>query len=155
VGEIDKNYNKFRNSLFGRVAAAQTSLEVATLGLTSAITLAGGETVKAILGAISTGLAGSALSFGKNVLKEKSSDLLISRMDSLRRDKWADIFRQLQLEDNKYSWYQAERDLIEYFWAGSIPAAIQSIFVESGAKQDKADTAIKRAITDRLDRYLY
>lgn len=151
ASEIDKNYSKFRNKLFGGVAAAQTSFEIATLGLTSAATLAGGETAKAILAAISTGLAGSALSFGKNVFKEKSSDLIISRMDSLRQDKWANIFRQLNLlKDDKYSWYQAERDLVEYFWAGSIPAAIQSIFVESGATQAKANATIRDAIDQKL-----
>ena len=84
AGEIDKSYMKFRNTLFRGVASGTTALQMTQIGLTSAATLAGGEAAKAILAAIATGTAGSALSFGKNFFKEKSSDLLISRMDALR-----------------------------------------------------------------------
>jgi hypothetical protein len=102
--EIDKNYAAFKNSFFGERAATETLLDIAQIGLTSAGTLAAGETIKTVLAAVATGVSGSRLSFNKNFFKEKSPDLLMSRMDALRAEKWSQIHLQLtNSTDDTYS----------------------------------------------------
>jgi hypothetical protein len=140
--ELDRNYNEFKNSFFAERASIETSLDIVQIGLSSAGTLAAGETTKAILAAIATGVAGSRLSFNKNFFKEKSPDLLISRMDALRAQHWAQIYLKLQKQDDTYSLYEAERDLFAYYEAGSLQAAFQNIIAESGAAQKTADEEI-------------
>jgi hypothetical protein len=146
--EIDRNYSEFKNSFFGEHAAAETSLDIAQIGLSSAGTLAGGQTVN-LLAAIATGVAGSRLAFNKNFFKEKAPDLLLSRMDALRAEQWSQIYLKLKSPDNTYSLYEAERDLVAYYEKGSLQAAFQNIIAESGALQEKADTETKNAIEAR------
>jgi len=145
AAEIDKNYNNFKNSFFGERAWTETSFDIAQIGLGTFGALAGGETVN-LLAAISTGVAGTRLSFNKNFFKERSSDLLLSRMDALRAEKWAEICLKLVKSDSIYSLREAERDLVEYYQRGSLQAAFQNITAESGAAQKEADNEIKNQI---------
>ena len=145
--EIDKNYAAFKNSFFGERAATETLLDIAQIGLTSAATLAAGETIKTVLAAVATGVSGSRLSFNKNFFKEKSPDLLISRMDAIRIEKWSQLHLQLMNStDDTYSLYEAEGDLFAYYQAGSLQAAFQNIIAESGATQKEAEDAIRKQI---------
>lgn len=145
AAEIDKNYNNFKNSFFGERAWTETSFDITQIGLGTFGALAGGETVN-LLAAISTGVAGTRLSFNKNFFKERSSDLLLSRMDALRAEKWAEICLKLVQSDSIYSLREAERDLVEYYQRGSLQAAFQNITAESGAAQKNADDEIKKQI---------
>ena len=148
--EIDKNYAAFRNSFFGERAATETLLDIAQIGLTSAATLAAGETIKTVLAAVATGVSGSRLSFNKNFFKEKSPDLLISRMDALRVEKWSQIHLQLMNStDDTYSLYEAEGDLFAYYQAGSLQTAFQNIIAESGATQMNAEKDIWKQIKEK------
>lgn len=154
ASEIDKNYSKFKNSFFGERAATETSLDIVQIGLSSTGTLAGGQTVN-ILSAISTGLAGSRLSFNKNFFKEKTPDILLSRMDALRAEQWSKIYLKLNNSlDDTYSLYEAERDLVAYYEKGSLQAAFQNIIAESGAAQQKADTEIKNRIRAKYGEFM-
>ncbi|MGO9577887.1 MAG: hypothetical protein ACLP2P_00595 [Desulfobaccales bacterium] len=148
--EIDKNYAAFKNSFYGERAGTETLLDIAQIGLTSAGTLAAGETIKTVLAAVATGVSGSRLSFNKNFFKEKSPDILISRMDALRVEKWSQIHLQLiNSTDDKYSLYEAEGDLFAYYQAGSLQAAFQNIIAESGAIQKEADNKIWEQIKQK------
>ncbi|MFH0959046.1 MAG: hypothetical protein V1897_10125 [Pseudomonadota bacterium] len=146
ASEIDKNYREFKNSFFGEHAATETMLDITQIGLGTAGTIAGGLSTVNLLAAISTGLAGSRLSFNKNFFKEKSPDLLLSRMDALRAEQWSQIDLKLKKDDSAYSLYEAERDVFAYFEKGSLQAAFQNIIAESGAAQQKADNEIKKQI---------
>jgi len=151
--EIDKAYFEFKDSFFGKRAAGQTTLDIAQIGLSSAGTLAGAGAVN-ILSAIATGLAGSRLSFDKNFLKEKSTDLLITRMDALRAEQWARINLKLSNDDDIYSFYEAERDLVAYYDKGSLAAAFQNIVAESGAASINADIEIKKQIRRKYGEFI-
>jgi hypothetical protein len=153
--EIDKNYAAFRNSFFSERAATETLLDIAQIGVTSAGTLAAGETIKTVLAAVATGVAGSRLSFNKNFFKEKSPDLLISRMDALRAKQWSQISLKLNnpnpnnSNDNAYPLAAAERDLVAYYLAGSLQAAFTDIVAESGATQKEAENQIRQQIEEK------
>jgi hypothetical protein len=154
AAEIDKNYAAFKNSFFVERATTETLLDIAQIGLTSAVTLAGGAPTKAILGAIATGVSGSRLSFNKNFFKEKSLDLLLSRMDALRTEMWSQIYLKLKgpgSTDETYSLYEAERDLVAYYQAGSLQMAFQDIIAESGATQKKSETQIREQIKQQFN----
>jgi hypothetical protein len=148
--EIDKNYTDFKSSFFGERAALETGLDIVQIGLGSAGTLAGGELTKAILAATATGVAGMRLSYNQNFFKEKTPDILLSRMDALRAERWSQLYRQLSgSTDETYPLSAAERDLVAYYQAGSLEAAFQSIIAESGAALEQADTEIKRQIEEK------
>lgn len=153
AAEIDKAYITFKNSFFGERATGQTTMDIAQIGLTSAGTLAGAGAVN-ILSAIATGLAGSRLSFDKNFFKEKSTDLLVSRMDGLRAEQWIRIKLKLSRNDDTYSFYELERDLLDYYDRGSLAAAFQNIIDESGAANKKADNEIKDQIRPKYGEFI-
>ena len=148
--EIDKAYASFKNSFFGDQAATDTAFDIVQIGLGSAGTLAGGAGTKAILAAISTGIAGSRLSFSKNFFKEKTPDLLLGRMDALRADQWKLIFGKLKADADGYSWWEADRDLVAYYQAGSLEAAFQDIVAESGASTKKSEKELQIEIESRF-----
>ena len=154
AGEIDKNYKEFKNSFFGERASTETLLDMAQIGLATAGTFAGGLSTVNLLAAISTGVAGSRLSFNKIFFKEKSPDLLLSRMDALRTDQWSQIYLKLQENDSTYSLYEAERDLFIYFDKGSLQAAFQDVVADSGAAQKKADNDIKNQIRTKYGEFI-
>jgi hypothetical protein len=151
ASEIDKNYREFKDSFFGERAATETLLDITQIGLGTAGTIAGGITTVNILAAISTGVAGSRLSFNKNFFKEKSPDLLLSRMDALRAGQWLQIYQKLQKDAAAYPLYEAERDLIAYFEKGTLQAAFQDVVAESGTAQQKADNDIKDITRARVN----
>lgn len=145
--EIDRAYYDFKNAFFGDRATMETLLDIAQIGLSSAGTLAGGEMVKAILAATATGITGSRLSYNKNFFKEKTPDLLLSRMDALRAEQWSQMNLKLTSSvDDGYSLYEAERDMSAYYQAGTLEAAFQNIVAESGATQQKAEEETKAQV---------
>jgi hypothetical protein len=76
-------------------------------------------------------------------------------MDALRAEQWLRIYSKLaNSKDVTYSLYEAERDLVAYYQAGSLEAAFQNIIAESGAALTAADREIKKQIEKKYGAFV-
>src|SRR6185312_1132180 len=82
--DIEKGYREFEQSMTSTRAGFQTGADVVELGLSAAIGTVGAVDVKDLLAASLTGFKGTRLSFDKNVFREKTTEILISRMQGAR-----------------------------------------------------------------------
>ncbi len=152
--EIDANYARFTDALYADRATAQTLGEVAQIGLGTAGSLMGTASIKSILAATAAGIAGTDASIKKNFFAEQGTGLLLSRMNAVRAKRLAVIEKKVAADINDYSLEEAERDLTQYYQAGTLKSAMEDITAESGKKRDDAEQAVSEAITKRFGELL-
>jgi len=146
AAQIDASYRDFSDSFYVTEGTLNTVLDIAVIGLGSAGALTGGAPAKAILAATSAGLTGSRLAFSKNFFQEKGPDLIRGRMNALRAQQWTVIFGKLNVPESKYTLAEATRDLVQYYNAGTITGAYDSITADSGSKLVQANAELSQEI---------
>jgi hypothetical protein len=137
--DVEANYREFEAALASTRSGIDTGADVVELGLSAAIGVVGGTDVKDLLAASLTGFKGTRLSFDKNFFREKTTEAVISQMQAYRESMRNRITTKLSLDVIHYSFEEAWRDLVEYFYAGTLQAALQQLANEAG----KAATAAK------------
>lgn len=130
---IDFNYHEFETRLRSDKAIKDTSTEIATLGLTAASTAVGGAEVKTILSAIATGVVGANSSLDKNVLQNNTVETLELEMRSLRAEKEQDLINGMADTDAHYPLQSGIRDVIAYYYAGSLTDAMLGLVEKTSA----------------------
>lgn len=147
MAQIDAAYGAYELDLSTRRAGIQTSGDAAQLGLTAAATVVGTTEVKDILSATSTALQGTRLSFDKNFFEEKTTESLISQMRASRKTLQAQILLSLSTRDvNSYPLAAAWIDVINYYYAGTVPSALVDIASKAGNDAVNADKNLKAVV---------
>lgn len=133
MGEIDDAYGQYTKSLFTGKGLFGVIGDTETLGLTAASTIATHAPTKTLLSALATGITGVNLSFDKNFFAQQSYQAIATGMQT-RRDKARDaIAHHLEDEVADYPLAAARRDLVSYFYAGTLPGGLQELQEEAGA----------------------
>lgn len=133
LGDIDKVYGEYvirLNSGKGTEAFAADSL---TLGLSSAATVATHAATKTLLSAIGTGITGAGQSFDKNFFAQQTFAVIATAMQT-RRDKVRGVIAA-NLRDQDviaYPLSAARRDLVQYYYAGTLSGGLQELQEEAG-----------------------
>ena len=114
--------------------------------LDSLVALTGGTETKAALGAASAGVTGATASIKKNVLFDQSITTFITKMDTLRLNKWNDILCKLgrckdHLPDYRYTVAEAFVDFEEYGRCGTLDAALRDVATKTSEEDKKAKEA--------------
>jgi hypothetical protein len=146
---IDLNYHEFEAGLRTDKALKDTSAEIVTLGLTAASTAVGGEEAKTILSAIATGVVGANSSLDKNLLQNNTIQTLELEMRALRAQKERDLLNGMAESDAHYSLQTGIRDVIAYYYAGSLTDAMLGLVAKTGsdAQANLANTAeVRKAL---------
>lgn len=146
---IDLNYHEFEAGLRTDKAVKDTSAEIVTLGLTAASTAVGGEEAKTILSAIATGVVGVNSSLDKNVLQNNTIQTLELEMRALRAEKERDLLNGMAETDAHYPLQGGIRDVIAYYYAGSLTDAMLGLVEKTGseAQASLANTAeVRKAL---------
>jgi hypothetical protein len=146
MSEIDNTYHEYNDGMYMGKASQAVAGDIASLGLTAATAITLVTRTKTILAALATGVAGVNLSFDKNFFGQQTFSALAIAMQA-RRDKaksTIDDNRKMSAAD--YTLEGGRRDLVSYFFAGTLPGAIQEIQEEAAAasravSQPKPDTA--------------
>jgi len=148
---VDANYRQFEDNLRTDRTVKDLSVTLATLGLTSAATIFGGEETKTILSAIATGVVGANAAVDKQVFKDYATEALIPEMRALRNDIATNMIANMKTQDvDKYPLDAGLRDIVDYYHAGSVTAALQGLVTRSSNAQ--ADTkAIKAEVQNATD----
>lgn len=146
---IDFNYHEFEAGLRTDKAVKDTAAEIVTLGLTAASTAVGGEEAKTILSAIATGVVGANSSLDKNVLQNNTIQTLELEMRALRAEKERDLLNGMANSDAHYPLQSGIRDVIAYYYAGSLTDAMLGLVAKTGsdAQANLASTAeVRKAL---------
>jgi len=148
---IDLNYRAFEEKFSLNRAGFNTGADVLELSMATAATISNGERVKTVLNAALTAVMGTRLSYDKNFLREKTTEIIISQMRANRDIITKRIYEQMaNYTVQQYSMERAWRDLIELFYAGTVQAGFATLSDETGQKAADAQDRLQDAIELRL-----
>jgi hypothetical protein len=150
VLEIDSQFGNFELALWQQGVGTGTGTDWVQLAVSGATATVGGESVKAALGAVSTGIIGAKASFDKNAFFDKTLPAILAQMVATRESIRANIERSKQLSVSEYTLFAALSDIRAFIRAGTIAGGIQSISEDAGEKTTKADKDIKDIRTARF-----
>jgi len=143
----DVNYYAFTSGLYEGRAVFDTASDLTMLGLGAAGSLTPAASAKAILAAISAGVAGSRVSINKNFFQDQATTALIAKMDASRKTQLAlmqDAMAKLSITN--YPLSRGLAQLAEYYNAGTIIGAFEDITATAGAEKAAANQSIKDTI---------
>ena len=138
MAEIDYVYHNYEVSLFMNEGSFKVAGDVLQLGLGTAATITNGERAKTVLGAALTGVSGVNLSIDKNFFRQQTVQALMSSMQANRDRIKATILQRLNEDAVTYPFQAARSDLTAYFFAGTLPAALQQLHQTAATEATKA-----------------
>ena len=136
---IDKNYSNYERELTKERQDIGFYSAVAILGLNSTGAIVGGESTKAILHAISAGLVGTKEAYSKEVLIEKTIDILQKNMRARRTELRTQIIPALSKTVTQYPLQLALSEVDAYYSAGTINGAFQGASKQASARLEDAE----------------
>jgi hypothetical protein len=143
---VDMNYHTVEKHLYGEKSWADFGGSVAVIGVSTAGTLAGGESVKTTLAAIAGALEGTRVAFDRDVLQNQNILAIIAKMRAQRAEKLLILRGGMQKSVAAYPLEEGLVDLANYHNAGTIVGALQDIIDKAGAQKAKADTVLNQDI---------
>lgn len=141
-GEYEKRLTTERQKI--PFLATTTSIALSGTGI-----LVGGEAVKSILAAVDTGLKGVRESYDKEVLLDKTIELLQQTMRANRNRVRSEIIVNLALPDDRYPLELAFSDIESYRAAGTLSSGI--ISATEATTKVLQETEEKRMATSFLE----
>src|SRR5207244_225780 len=149
--DLESDYKEYEIAVFTDRAKWDTAGDIFELGLTAATTVSNGARVKTVLSAALSGVKGSRLSYAKNFYREKTAEIIISKMQASRnviRNQIVD--KMTNLDTDKYPFEEAWVDLIDFFYAGTLEGGLEALAVDAGssaaAAAAKTDESVKQRI---------
>jgi len=147
MGDIEMSYSKFEMSLTTQRAGLETGADAVQLGMSAAATLVGASDVKDILTATLTAFQGTRTSVDKNFYQQKTTESIISQMRTTRKTRQALIITSLAQRDvTSYPWDAVWIDLVDFYYAGTVPSALVEIASATGASATVANDKLNDAI---------
>ena len=151
--DVERNYREYEAKIFYNRATANVAADIVELGVSASIGVAEETVVKDLLAAALTSFKGTRLSFDKNFFREKTTEIIIAKMQAYRdrvRNRITSKMSQLSARD--YPFEEAWRDLIEHFFAGTLQGGLQALANDAGqdaaaAKKDTEDLETLRTST--------
>jgi hypothetical protein len=138
MGDIDYVYGVYTDALFAGKGFESFIGDAASLGLTTASAISVVARTKTILSALATGVSGVALSADKNFFAQQTFQSLAMAMQARRDQARATIIDNLQLSVTDYPLAAVRRDLVSYFYAGTLTGALQEIQQEAAKTSTNA-----------------
>ena len=142
MAEIDYVYGNYEIALFMNEGSFRVATDVLQLGLGMASTITNGARSKTVLSAVLTGVTGTSLSIDKNFFRQQTVQALISSMQAGRDRLKAIIIQRLNDPVTSYPFQAARSDLAAYFFAGTLPRALQQLNQTAAAKADDQRIAL-------------
>lgn len=147
MADVESSYCKFEMSLTSSRATQQTLSDATVLGMTAATGLVGASDVKDILAATSSAFQGSWQSYDKNFFREKTTESIVSQMRTTRKTLQAQLITSLGTRDvSSYPWDAVWIDLVDFYYAGTVPSALIGISGSTGASAEVATTKLSDAV---------
>jgi hypothetical protein len=147
MADIEYSYAGFEMKLTTQRAGFETGSDTVQLGLAAAASVIGAGDVQDILAASLLGFQGTRLSVDKNFFREKTTESIISQMRASRKTKQAQLITSLANRDvTNYPWDAVWIDLIDFYYAGTVPSALVEIASSTGTKAEAASADLNATI---------
>lgn len=155
---INEYYDAYEMSWYATSVGTEGVADLLSLGTSLAGATTGDAGLKAMLAAITSGFTGTKMAVQKHVLQDQSITMIIHTMRQARQDKLTDIRGKLVSGTNLtsvsvYPLQAAVVDVQEYFYAGTLLGAIQSILGKNTEKMEKMHAARIAEQTNLLSEY--
>ncbi|MBI5191792.1 MAG: hypothetical protein HZA22_14120 [Nitrospirae bacterium] len=148
---MDMYQQKFETELYGSVAVGNSAGDITSLGLSTAASVTSPARVASLLSALSAGILGSTAAVNKNFLQAQAVDLVIDRMEAVRKETRARIIENLKKTTAEYPLGQALLDVQEYARGGTIFAALRAINQDNAKAQDRAELRLQNAEESQVE----
>lgn len=147
MADIESSYGGFEMKLSSGRAIQATLADATSLGLTAATTVVTGTDVKDILAATGVAFQGTWTSYDKNFFQQKTTEALISQMRASRKTKQAQLITGLATRDvASYPWDAVWIDLVDFYYAGTVPSAMVEIASNAGSNAQTATEKLNNAM---------
>jgi hypothetical protein len=149
--DIDSFYHLYEVSLGrGRRNFATFADVLAVAGVT-ATTITNGERVKTVISSLVSFVQGSQGRIDQNIFRDKTVDVIIQKMRAGRtRIDAAIMDKMANLDATRYVFTEAETDLRELFWAGTLQSGFLELASLAGNDAKDANAEHKRVTEDRI-----
>lgn len=145
--DIEMNYRAYETKVFFDRANTTVGADFLALGLGVATAISNPARVKTVLGTVATGFQGLRLSYDKNLFREKTTEIIITKMQAYRLRVKNHIANGLRNPVEEYSFEEAWSDLTEFFYAGTLQGGLQALAQDAGK-----DAAEQRARAEEVFR---
>jgi hypothetical protein len=146
TGDVDHVYGQYINYLYAGRGLQSLESDFVNLGLTAASAITVVMRTKTILTSLALATAGVNLSVDKNFFGQQTFAALAIAMQARRDQARNAIIKNESLSVTDYSLEAARRDLVSYFYSGTLPGAIQEIQELATKKsEDAANKGTKEA----------
>jgi hypothetical protein len=142
VEQIDTEFNNYRRKSRKRNELLQFILDFLEIGAATAIAVTNGERAKEVIAEALTGFKGARASFNKN-FKLLEFQILFNKMVTNRSQRLSAIYENLNADVDSYPWERARTELRDYFYAGTIDDALNSLSIDTGAEASDSQAALE------------
>lgn len=142
---IDSNYHSYEDNLRNDKSTQEFLADLATLGLTAAATVSGGEETKTILSAIATGVVGVNTAANKEYFQNNAIQALQLQMRAARSKVETSLIKGMKQSIKDYPLEAGIRDIVQYYYAGSLNDALISLVQNSGSEAKTNQAAASSA----------
>jgi hypothetical protein len=153
IRATDYNYFQFENDLYVKRATGSILADIIDTSANFAATITNGERAKTIINAAIISFRGGRKSVSLNYFREQTGEILITKMQTSRNRVLKEILTQLKDKDiNDYPLDAALGDTIRYFYAGTLPRALQELQQDTSvaAKEANDDILILKDVKPSL-----
>lgn len=141
---VDYNYFEFENDLYVKRASGSFLADVIDTGANFAGAITNGERAKTIINAAIIAFRGGRKSASIQYFQEQTADVLITKMQTARNRILADMIEQLKTNNiTEYPLDAALGDIIKYFYAGTLPRALQELREDANVASREAKNAVR------------
>ena len=140
----DYQYFQFENDLYVKKSSASFLADALEIGGNFAGTITNGARAKTIIHAALIGFQSTRKAANISYFQEQTADVLITKMQTSRNRVLTDILEQIEKQDvDSYPLDAALGDAIKYFYAGTLPRALQELKKDAGVAAENAENNLR------------
>lgn len=152
--DIESFYHEYETRLADGRRRFTSAVEVTSLAGVAAATITNGARAKTVIATMVSFVEGAQGKIDQNIFRERTTDVIIQKMRASRARVETLVIRKMaQLDARRYVFSDAERDLRELFWAGTLQGGFLELALDAGndaaqaaAEKKSAEETVRRLI---------
>jgi hypothetical protein len=145
MGMVDDYYYRYTINLRDDVIGKNLAVSLAGIGTSFAATLAGGEQMKTVLAAVSTGVQTFSTAIDKEVFLDHTVQAIRFQMDANRSTIAAEMLPKMTAQPDDYPLEAGLRDIVRYYDAGTVTSALSTLSANAAKDKEKSADLAKTA----------